>query len=261
MNSILLTFDLEEFDLPQEFDISISTENQLKVSTEGLKKVLLLLDKHQIVCTFFCTAFYAQNNPKVIRKIVQQGHEIASHLYYHSTYNKDDLVKSKDKLEEITKQKVVGFRSPRLKQFESATIKKAGYLYDSSINPTFIPGRYNHFNKSRHLNKDSHSGLMIMPVSVALFIRFPLFWLTFKNIPSSLYLFLCRQTLKKYGILHLYFHPWEFSNLEDFKIPKYIKRFSGDVLLFRLEKLLIELKEKGSFTSVVQYINQKKGSF
>ena len=101
---ILLTFDLEEFDLPEEYNIPINKEEQLNVTTQGLKNLLTLLDKYNIQATFFTTAYYAIKNPDLI-KLISNKHEIASHMFYHSNYNPTHIIESKRKLEEITGKK------------------------------------------------------------------------------------------------------------------------------------------------------------
>ncbi len=251
---ILLTFDLEEFDLPIEYNIEIAKEKQLEVTNEGLTVLLKILEKYSIIATFFTTAYYAENNPKIIKKIVNSGHELGSHLYYHSDYNPIHILTSKQKLEEISGVKIHGIRSPRLRPLSIENIKKAGYTYNSSLNPTFIPGRYNNFNKPRKIFKNNN--LFIIPFSVATIFRFPLFWLSFKNIPLRIYIFLCKRAIKKDGYLHLYFHPWEFANLKSFNIPMYIKKISEKKMTNKFELFLQTIQNRGNFTTINQFINK-----
>jgi len=251
---ILLTFDLEEFDLPIEYNILITKEKQLKVTNEGLNALLTILEKYSIIATFFTTAYYAENNPKIIKNIIKSGHELGSHLYYHSNYNPTHILTSKQKLEKISGTKIYGIRSPRLRPLSIEAIKDAGYIYNSSLNPTFIPGRYNNFNKPRRLFKNNN--IFIMPFSVSTIFRFPLFWLSFKNIPLKVYLFLCKKAIKKDGELHLYFHPWEFADLSNFDIPIYIKKISGKKMVNKFELFIQIIKDIGDFTTIYQFINE-----
>jgi len=254
---ILLTFDLEEFDLPQEYNIAIDKKTQMAVSTSGLLNLLAILKQHNLTATFFTTAHYAENNPSIIQKLVADGHEIASHLYYHSVYNTEHLLQSKQKLEAISQQKVSGIRIPRLKQFEYRLIKEAGYLYDSSLNPTYLPGRYNYFTKPRTLFTDEASSLLILPLSVSHKFRFPLFWLSFKNLYLPFYITLCKRILKKDDCLHLYFHPWEFTELNNFNLPWYIQRRSGQKMTNRLNDFISTMKKEASFIKVTDYLCKK----
>lgn len=111
---ILLSFDIEEFDLPFEYGLSLSWEEQIRISSEGCRKILSGLSRHEVKATFFCTARFAENAPELIREISESGHEIASHGYAHSAFEEADLKRSKDILEVLTGQCVGGFRMPRM---------------------------------------------------------------------------------------------------------------------------------------------------
>ena len=60
---ILLSFDIEEFDMPFEYGKTISFEDQMSISIEGTSLILDLLEKHQIKATFFSTVIFAINAP------------------------------------------------------------------------------------------------------------------------------------------------------------------------------------------------------
>lgn len=139
---ILLSFDIEEFDVPKEHQVDISMEEQIKVSVEGTTRILDCLERNQVKATFFCTANFALHAPDIIKRIQEGGHEIASHGFYHWTFEVEDLKRSKDQLEEITGAKVYGYRQARMMPVSEKAVYEAGYIYNSSLNPTFIPGRY-----------------------------------------------------------------------------------------------------------------------
>jgi hypothetical protein len=254
---IFITFDLEEFDLPLEYGQEIAKEEQLAVSRAGAQLILEIIAKYDLKCTFFSTAFFAENNPDLIKMIVNAGHEIASHLYFHSQYEAEDLIKSKLKLEEISGKKVSGFRSPRLRFFDAKSLQLAGYQYDSSLNPCYIPFRYNNFKSIRNFHKSGE--LAIFPMSVATNLRIPLFWLSFKLMPYSLFLFLCKKAIKETGFLHLYFHPWEFIDLDKYLIPSYLKINKAKKIAQDFERLINDVSKMGEFytlSSQVDLINQ-----
>jgi len=253
---ILLTFDLEEFDLPLEFGCPISEEDQIKVTDNGLQRLSGLLLKYNIPATFFTTAFYANKNKELIISL-SENHEIASHSKSHSGFMETDLSESKSELEKITGKEVHGFRMPRFSKIDKTIIKAAGYKYDSSIHPTFIPGRYNNLFSRRKLYHDSKSRLTEIPLSVSPVIRFPLFWLSFKNIPLPLYIYMCKMAIRTDSYLNLYFHPWEFADLDHFKIPPYIKTPSGNAFSERFEKLIAELSKTGEFSTISAFLGIK----
>ena len=60
---VLLSFDIEEFDMPFEYNRDISFADQISISRTGTIAILDLLDKHQVKATFFCTVTFAENIP------------------------------------------------------------------------------------------------------------------------------------------------------------------------------------------------------
>ena len=253
---ILLSFDVEEFDMPLDYNQQISLPEQLEIGRLGLDAISPILEDKNIAATLFTTATYAISFPETIRQLALQ-HEIASHTFYHSSFKDADLLASKLKLEEISLKPVTGLRMPRMRKVAISEVLKASYSYDSSINPTYLPGRYNNLHLSRTVYNDN--GMTRIPASVTPNFRIPLFWLSFKNMPYFLFKNLAIQTLKKDGYLCLYFHPWEFTNaIQSTALPTYTKRFCGEVLLGKLQRLITDLKQEGDFITMQQLLAQKK---
>ncbi len=249
--TVCLTFDLEEFDLPLEFKQEISEERQIEIATKGMEALKPMLK--DISCTFFTTAHYAEKKPTLIKEL-SLSHEIASHSYYHSSFDKADLKKSKEVLQTISGTEIVGFRMPRMARVNYKDIKEAGYLYDSSLNPTFIPGRYNHFNKHKTIFREND--LLIVPASVTPSLRIPLFWLTFKNSSIEWY---CRQVgkcLDKYGYVNIYLHPWEFTDVSDFSLPAYMNT-NPDKMLTKLNYLINYFKNQALFIPIKSLLEER----
>ena len=252
-NKIILTFDLEEFDLPLEYNCLIKEEEQFNITIEGLQNLLDILNLNDVKATFFITGFFCEKYPDSIKNISQK-HEIASHAYYHSNFDEEFIIKSKSILESTSGKIVNGFRMPLLQKIDYNNLKQAGYMYDSSINPTYMSGRYNNLRVSRNPYKIGNTGIIELPVSVAGIFRFPLFWLSFKNIPFFIYRFLCNTAFKKDKYIHLYFHPWEFANINKFKIPKYIKSINGKEYSIKFTKLIKYLNKQGEFITVSEFL-------
>jgi peptidoglycan/xylan/chitin deacetylase (PgdA/CDA1 family) len=251
MKKILLTFDVEEFDIPGEYGQQLSIEEQLEVTSLGLQEVIALLDKYQIRCTFFTTAVYAINKPEFIKEIARH-HEIASHGYYHSSFENADLRKSKMALEKLLQTNISGYRMARLAPVDDLEIQKAGYHYNSSLNPTWIPGRYNNLKKPRIPFVSNH--IWNIPTSVTPTFRIPLFWLSFKVFPMWFLKMLMLNTLRHDQFLSLYFHPWEFIDIRKYKLPHYIKRKSGEKMLQRIEETITLLKDNAEFVTMDEFI-------
>jgi peptidoglycan/xylan/chitin deacetylase (PgdA/CDA1 family) len=252
--AILLTFDVEEFDLPLEYGIAITHEEQMAVGKKGLDMIQEILNEPDINCTLFTTADFALKYPASIASLSMK-HEIASHTFFHSSFKIEDLKNSREVLEDIISDKVYGLRMPRMKKINAGVVKLAGYSYDSSINPTWIPGRYNNFRMPRTCYTEN--GIMKVPVSVSANFRIPLFWLSFKNFPYSYFKRISLQALRKDGYLSLYFHPWEFTDLTNYNLPAIVKRKSGNELLEKLKRLIADLKKEGEFSTVNSFLKGK----
>lgn len=259
---ILLSFDVEEFDLPFEYGRKLPFAEQLSISTKGTLAILGLLRETGIKASFFVTANYAINQPHIISQIVNEGHELASHGFYHSSFSKDHLLESKLALEKLSGTRIKGFRMARMMPVNLNELKRAGYSYNSSMNPTWIPGRYNNFDKPR--TRFFEQDILQLPSSVSPVIRFPLFWLSFHNFPMFFLNWLSYITYKKDKYLNIYFHPWEFTNLKQpkFGLPGYISKNSGDEFIARLKSFISYFQKKGlEFGTISQFIEDeiKKG--
>ena len=241
---IYLSFDIEEFDMPKEYGYDIAFERQIAISRKGLTAILDLLKNHQMRATFFSTVVFAQQVPDLINRLIEEGHELASHTYYHSNFENEHLKRSKEALEQQFGVTVEGLRMPRMLEVSAEEVKKAGYRYNSSVNPTFLPGRYNKLHVPKRFFNEN--GLWQIPAAVSWF-RFPLFWLSFHNLPLWLYRFLLKRSVKSIGYAALYFHPWEFTDLhqKEFNFPAYVMRNSGEKMIARFDSLLTFIKQQG----------------
>lgn len=242
---VLLSFDLEEFDMPFEYGRNISFEDQINLSVTGCRYILDLLEKHQLKATFFSTAIFAIHAPEIIARIKHDRHELASHAYFHSKFEEGDLLASRKKLEEISGMRINGFRMPRMKFVSEQAIERAGYSYNSSLNPTYLPGRYNHLKKPRTYYKKFN--VWQLPTSVTPLFRIPLFWLSFHNFPLWYYKRLFQRTYQKDGYANIYFHPWEFTDLTDkerFNFPNYVSKNSGLLMINRMDELMSWINQK-----------------
>lgn len=247
---ILLSFDLEEFDAPVEYGQDIPEDVQFDVSTRGMEIVLPLLERLGIHSTFFTTARFAQHHPSLIRRVAER-HELGSHGFRHSGFCSSDLKRSKEVIEAVTGLPVTGFRRPRLAPTDPGLILEAGYRYNSSENPIWLPGRYNNLKAPRTAYFSGE--LLNVPASASPWLRLPLFWLAFRNFPLPLIQAASWQTLMTDSYLNIYFHPCEFTDLRDFRLPWYMKRLSGPAMTKRLEGYLLWLKQFGRFARLDEF--------
>jgi len=164
----------------------------MSVSVEGTQHILDVLKANGVRATFFCTGNFAESAPKIMQRIIDEGHEVACHGVDHWQPQASEVERSKDIVERVTGITVYGYRQPRMFPVSDQAIREAGYTYNSSLNPAFIPGRYMHLTAPRTwFMKD---GVMQVPASVTPRLRFPLFWLSLHNLPERLYHWMVRPS-------------------------------------------------------------------
>lgn len=252
---IMLSFDAEEFDLPREHGIDIPLADAVAISAQGMQRVLDVLQQCGVPATFFTTVRFAQGAPGIVERMVGDGHEVASHSVDHSAFRPGDVERSRVMLEQLCQCPVVGYRQPRMQHVDPEQLRQAGYRYNASMHPTWIPGRYNHLREPRLPHAEGH--IVQMPSSVTPWLRLPLFWLACHHYPQWLYLWLADRTLAHDGSLLLYFHPWEFvdlSALPQWQVPYLVRRNSGSTMERRLRTLIARLARRDSrFVTITQF--------
>lgn len=110
-------------------------------------RLLELFDEYDTKCTFFTLGWVAERYPHLVRKMVDAGHEVASHGMTHTRVTEQqpdeflaDVIESKKMLEDLSGQAVRGYRAASYSIGESNTwalakLAEAGYEYSSSIYP------------------------------------------------------------------------------------------------------------------------------
>ncbi|HRD92094.1 MAG TPA: polysaccharide deacetylase family protein, partial [Accumulibacter sp.] len=85
----------------------------------NVDRILLMLDEHQTAATFFTLGWVAERYPQLVRRIVEAGHELASHGYGHQRASElseaefsADIGSAKKLLEDLSGQEVKGYRAP-----------------------------------------------------------------------------------------------------------------------------------------------------
>ena len=136
--------DIEHILPPSEWD---RCESRVLGNVE---KILTLFSRFKVKATFFVLGYVAERIPEAVRIIHREGHEVASHGFGHLQVYKQrgdeflsDLLRSKDLIEKIVGEGVIGYRAPewsickgKRNSFWALTLlAQNGFLYDSSIAP------------------------------------------------------------------------------------------------------------------------------
>jgi len=268
----IISVDFEDYFCDLPFATWNEYENRVVKTTPLL---LELFSKYKSKATFFVVGYFAEKFPKLITEIHEAGHEIASHGFSHIDLRKaskneieKDLLKSFNVLENLTGEKVIGFRAPFFSIDDTNSwilnfLRK--YLkYDSSIFPVKSP-LYGLPNAPREIYHPSQKNFLENDKEEE-FIEIPLLTnriLSLYNLPvaggfyfRALPYFLISQGIKKFNSNNkpgmLYFHPKDL----DINMPK-IKEYSWHYyygkrnILAKFEKLLNDFQ----FTSAKEFLN------
>lgn len=225
-----LTIDVEDYFQVSAFasHISRSSWDKLPCRVErNIDRIFTLLDENNVKATFFTLGWIAERYPAMVKKIVGNGHELASHGYAHHRVTElnpkqfaDDIVRSKKILEDIGGQSVKGYRAPSFSingnnLWALNCLEEAGYRYSSSIYPV----RHDHYGMPEAprfiFYPNPSSKLLELPVTtVRLFGR---------NFPAGGggYFRLWPYTVSRWFLQRVnsvdgqpvifYFHPWEID--------------------------------------------------
>lgn len=225
-----MTVDVEDYFQVSAFAPHISRDSwpSLPCRVEAnIDRILALMDAEQIKGTFFTLGWIAERYPAMVKRIVANGHELASHGYAHLRASdqsadefRQDVSRSKALLEDIGGQAVLGYRAP---SFSIGTpnlwaldvLHDAGYRYSSSIYPI----QHDHYGMPDAPRfayyPRGKDGLLELPITTVRLMK--------KNLPSGgggyfrffpyavsrWFLQRVNSEDKQPGIF--YFHPWELD--------------------------------------------------
>lgn len=185
--------------------------------------ILDLLDRHDTRATFFTLGWIAERYPSLVKRIVQRGHELASHGYGHLRASDQtpeafhaDLARAKALLEDIGGVAVSGYRAPSFSigaanLWAHEVIAETGHRYSSSVYP-ITHDHYGMPEAPRFAWRTPSGVVEIPPSSLRLFGR---------NLPASGggYFRLLPYPVSRWSIRRInghdgepcifYFHPWE----------------------------------------------------
>ncbi len=192
------------------------------------RRILDLCDTVGCKATFFTIGRVAQSAPDLVRNIAARGHEIAYHSHNHVSLTAEEPARfrresaeDKDQLEQVSGQRVIGFRAPRFSLTPQSlwcldVLAELGFRYSSSIMPTEF-SLFGFPNASR-TPFVWPNGMMEFPLPVVQMGKYRVPYL------GGIYLytmpmFIVRQFLAKadpHEVLWTYTHPYDFDAEEKF---------------------------------------------
>jgi len=223
-----LTIDVEDYfqvsALSPHFDRADWHRIPCRVE-RNIDVVLALLADSGSKATFFTLGWIGERYPRLVSRIVAEGHELASHGYGHHRATdqhraefSEDIRRAKSLLEDLAGVEVKGYRAPSFSVGKSNPwafdcIAEAGYRYSSSVYPI----RHDHYGMpdAPRFSHQSRDGLLEIPVTTTRWLKTN--WPAggggyFRLMPYALSRSLIRRvnrTERRSAVF--YFHPWELD--------------------------------------------------
>jgi len=230
MKNFFLTLDLEEWYHLEYIDKKSLSENMDISTINKLDYFFSKLDNYGIKITVFVLGELIQEYGELIKKISDNGHEIAIHGWDHALLNKKnnalflkEISKTKDDLEELIGKEVVGYRSPcfSIDNEKLKILKDIGIKYDSSYirfsdHPLYGNLSMSSFQKIDDLvyNKEGFFELELptikifgkyIPISGGGYFRL---------FPKLLLILLFKVFMKRSHNFVMYLHPFELTDIK-----------------------------------------------
>jgi polysaccharide deacetylase family protein (PEP-CTERM system associated) len=145
-----LSVDVEDWFQVGAFEQVIDRGNWDGIKTrveDNVERILDLFAEADVRATFFTLGWVARRHPVMIRRIVDAGHEIASHGYDHArvfTFTRaefaTDIRRAREVIEDCAGVAVTGYRAPSFSidsrtPWAFAELAEQGYAYSSSVAP------------------------------------------------------------------------------------------------------------------------------
>lgn len=225
-----LSVDVEDWYQVGAFENVIERDTWDKLPERVSNNVVRILDmfaEAHVKATFFTLGWVASRHGSLMRRIVDEGHEMASHGWDHARVHSldrkaftEDLHRARMTLEDATGQKVVGYRAPSFSidqrtPWAYEVLSEQGYTYSSSVAPV-VHDHYGWPEAPRFAFQPlEHSSLVEIPVTTAIFGGRRLaaggggF---FRVLPYTFSQWAIRQVNQREDRPAVfYFHPWEID--------------------------------------------------
>jgi polysaccharide deacetylase family protein (PEP-CTERM system associated) len=270
------TVDVEEYFNFIGFESRFPRSDWDKMEGRVENNVARMLDslaRHDAKGTFFILGWLGNRYPQMVRAIAAEGHEVASHGWEHRRVLemapaefRDSVRRTKQRLEDLIGQPVVGYRAPHFSivrgdEWALDILVEEGYRYDSTLFPVRRPG-YGYTNGKRdphQLARPGGSLVEIPPATLSL-------WKLTLPAGGGAYFRIFPYALVRSALLEcqnrgvpgtFYIHPWEIDpdqprlpvpTLERWRHYWGLQRTSE-----RLERLLSEFR----FRSILETLDSQ----
>lgn len=224
-----MTVDVEDYYQVSAFEPHVrrdewaNYESRVERNTE---RILEMFEAHGIRATFFMLGIVAERHPALVRRLVDAGHELASHGYSHVRVTqqqpeefREDVVRTKRLLEDIGGCAVRGYRAASYSigadnLWALDVLRETGHHYSSSIYP-IRHDLYGMPGAPRFAFRHNGDGLLEIPVTTVRVLN--------QTLPcgGGGYFRLLPYAVSRWAMKRVnrrdrqscvfYFHPWEID--------------------------------------------------
>ncbi|MCE0493261.1 XrtA system polysaccharide deacetylase [Vibrio salinus] len=264
-----MTVDVEDYFHVAAFENKIQFKNwgsEYSIRVErNTERLLEIFENHNAKATFFMLGWVAEACPTLVKKIADNGHELASHGYAHKRANtqspktfREDIYRAKTFLEDTSGIEVRGYRAPSFSidpsnEWAFSILADLGFTFSSSTYPVKhdLYGAPD-WPRFKYLRPE---GIIEIPIPTNNSVGFNVpiggggF---FRLYPYHLSKFLIQKFIEQTGQPYsFYFHPWEIDTEQPRVSGIPIKsRFRHYLNISRMEKRLNRLLTDFSWDTV-----------
>lgn len=263
-----MTVDVEDYFHVSAFDSVFTPDDWTSITPrvgDTTNRLIDLFNEHNVKATFFTLGWVAKHCPDVVKRIVDEGHELASHGTNHrrnTTMTREqvhaDIKESKDVLEQAAGKAIIGYRAPSFSVNNSnewvyEILAELGFIYSSSTYPIEhdlygVPDwpRFAHKREEGIIeipiptvrNNDKNKG-----IGGGGYFRLYPYWLSKRRIDAYL-----KDNDQPYNF---YFHPWEIdADQPRVQNAPFKSKLRHYVNLHVMEKKLVKLMQDYHWSSM-----------
>lgn len=236
---ILLTFNIVNADRILENGRAFGKEEVLEITIQNTNAILRSLEQHGILATFFIEVSLLSEIPSLLKRIINEGHEIG---FYNLNSTLAEITDAKKNTEDLIGKQIRGIRTKET-QFALSDLHELRFNYISLIEETALIFPFKRFVRKAPFTEKN--GLSILHESISRYSQIPYNDSMFQLIPLSYYENMVTETIKKDEFVLIYLNSWQFTDFEkyDFKL-NFIKKYnSGKKLHDKLEEFLQWINE------------------
>jgi len=255
-----MTVDVEDYFQVSAFEPYVdrrSWDSQPCRVERNVDQILALFDRHGVKATFFTLGWIAERYPELVRRLVAEGHELASHGWSHVRVTQQDhdafradVTRTKQLLEDLSGTEVIGYRAASYSIGASNlwaldVLEETGHRYSSSIFP-IQHDLYGMPEAPRFAFRPGGGELLEFPVTTVRMGGKNLpcgggGW--FRLVPYPLMRWAMQRVNRRDGESAIfYFHPWEIDPEQPRQAGLDLKtRFRHYLNLARMEPRLDQL--------------------